>query len=271
MKKTIKIKDLKIGAGQKLVMIAGPCVIEGREVCLEIAERLVQLAEKNNFPLIFKASYDKANRTSLDSFRGPGLEKGLAILAEVRERFGVPILTDVHSVPEVAPAAEVVDVLQIPAFLCRQTDLLVAAGKSERVVNLKKGQFLAPEAMRHAVKKIESSGNRRIMLTERGSSFGHNSLVVDMRSLPTMAATGYPVVFDCTHSVQSPGGGGGITGGDRKMAPYLARAAVATGCDAIFMETHLDPERSKSDSANILPLDKLEELWKKLREIDEVL
>jgi len=213
---------------------------------------------------VFKASYDKANRTSIRSFRGPGLREGLEILAEVKRRYGLPILTDVHSVAEVGPAAEVADILQIPAFLCRQTDLVVAAARTGRVVNVKKGQFLAPFDMRHVVEKIESTGNHRILLTERGTSFGYHNLVVDFRSLIWMAETGYPVVFDATHSVQRPGGAGDRSGGDAALAPALARAAVAVGCAAIFIETHPEPSRALSDGANSIPLHALPKLWRDL-------
>lgn len=253
--------------GEKLGFIAGPCVIESRECVMRIAEELVGISKRLGVPFVFKASFDKANRTSIDSFRGPGLEKGLEILAEVKERFGLPLLTDIHESHQAAPVAKVVDILQIPAFLCRQTDLLVAAGETGKVVNVKKAQFLAAEDMANVISKIESTGNKSIMLTERGASFGYHNLVADMRSLLIMREFGYPVIFDATHSVQRPGGAGLCSGGDGRWAPALARAAVATGCDGVFMETHYNPAEALSDKANALPLDQVECLWKKLGEI----
>ena len=253
-----------------MALIAGPCVIEGRKKCLDLAARLVDLAQREKIPLIFKASYDKANRSSVKSYRGPGIAEGLDILAEVKARHKVPILTDVHSIEEVLLAAQVADVLQLPAFLCRQTDLAIALGESGRVVNIKKGQFLAPNDIRHVIGKVESTGNKQILLTERGSSFGYNNLVADMRSLLIMRETGYPVVFDATHSVQRPGGGGDFTAGDGKWAPHLARAAVATGCDGVFIETHLKPEEAMSDRENCVPFSALRALWRQLKAIDRV-
>jgi len=253
-----------------LVLIAGPCVIESRRGCLALARRLAELASAESIPLVFKASYDKANRSSIESYRGPGLERGLAILQEVRETLAVPVLTDVHSPEECAAAAEVVDALQIPAFLCRQTDLVVAAAETGKVVNVKKGQFMAPEDVANVVAKAGSAGNRRVMITERGSCFGYNNLVADMRSLPILQRYGCPVVFDATHSVQRPGAGGTFTAGDGWLAPYLARAAVAVGCDAVFVETHLNPSRAMSDRANAIPFAKLRGLWRTLRGIDEL-
>ncbi len=269
--RTVCVGDIPIGAGHPLALMAGPCVIESREGCLGLARKLAALARREKIPLIFKASYDKANRSSHMSFRGPGLEKGLQILAEVKARTGLPVMTDVHTVEEVGPAAEVVDVLQVPAFLCRQTDLLLACGKSGKVVNVKKGQFLAPADMKNVVAKIESTGNRKLLLTERGVSFGYNALVADMRSLAIMRGLGYPVVFDATHSVQRPGGGGTYTAGDGPLVPVLARAAVAAGCDAIFMETHVQPAQALSDKENALPFAALRGLWQVLRAIDEVI
>jgi 2-dehydro-3-deoxyphosphooctonate aldolase (KDO 8-P synthase) len=265
---SIKIGTVMVGGGRPLALIAGPCVIESPKGCLDLAARLVRLARARRIPLIFKASYDKANRTSIESFRGPGIEAGLEVLAEVKRRYRVPVLTDIHSVAEVGPAAEVADVLQIPAFLCRQTDLVVAAARTGRVVNIKKGQFLAPWDIRHVVEKIEAAGCHRILLTERGVSFGYNNLVADMRSLLVMRETGYPVVFDATHSVQRPGGEGDRSGGDGRWAPALARAAVATGCDAVFMETHVNPARAMSDRDNAVALAYLPGLWRQLTEID---
>ena len=253
-----------------LTFIAGPCVIESRRMALDLAERLSALADRLKVKYIFKASFDKANRTSVDSYRGPGIEKGLDILAEIRMRFGVPVLTDVHEPWQCARAAEVCDVIQIPAFLARQTDLLVAAGETGAVVNVKKGQFMAPEDMVQVVRKIESTGNRRILLCERGSSFGYRNLVADMRSLPIMRSLGYPVVMDATHSVQRPGGLGTGSGGDGKYAPVLARAAVAAGVDGVFMETHMNPAVAKSDAANALKLSGVGKLWEQLVKINEI-
>lgn len=252
-----------------MALIAGPCVIESRGGCLSLAKRLAKLAEEEKIPLIFKASYDKANRSSAASFRGPGLEKGLEILAEVKETTGLPVLTDVHDPLQAERAADVVDVLQVPAFLCRQTDLLLACGRTGRVVNVKKGQFLAPEDMANVVAKLEGTGNRQIMLTERGTTFGYHNLVVDMRALPVMRAFGYPVVFDATHSVQKPGGGGTYTSGDASMAPVLARAAVAAGVDAIFLETHVNPQKALSDKDNAIPFSRIRELWRVLRRVHD--
>jgi 2-dehydro-3-deoxyphosphooctonate aldolase (KDO 8-P synthase) len=269
MAKTIKIGGISMGANRGLALIAGPCVIESREGCLMIAERLVKLAKAQRIPLIFKASYDKANRSSVKSFRGPGLERGLEILAEVKSRFAVPVLTDVHTVEQAIRAAQVVDVIQIPAFLSRQTDLLVAAGETGAVVNIKKAQFMAPWDIKNAIDKVESTGNRRILLTERGVSFGYNNLVADMRSLLIMREFGYPVIFDATHSVQKPGGAGSRSSGDGRWAPALARAAVATGCDGVFLETHVKPEEALSDKDNTVPLAVLGGLWRMLRTIHE--
>ena len=266
MRKVGVDKGVAFGGG-KLVFIAGPCVIESRAMALGLASRLVALARRLGVGLVFKASFDKANRTSVDAFRGPGIERGLDILAEVRATFGVPVLTDIHEPWQAKPVAEVCDVLQIPAFLARQTDLLVAAGETGAVVNVKKGQFMAPEDMSQVVRKIESTGNRRIVLCERGSSFGYHNLVADMRSLLIMRELGYPVVMDATHAVQRPGGLGTGSGGDGRYAPALARAAVATGVDGVFMETHMDPRRAKSDAANAIRFSELEKLWKVLLKI----
>jgi 2-dehydro-3-deoxyphosphooctonate aldolase (KDO 8-P synthase) len=270
MTKTIMIGPVGIGGSKPLALIAGPCVIESRAGCLALAGRLARLAREENIPLIFKASYDKANRSSGGAYRGPGLERGLEILAEVKQRYGLPILTDVHAVHEVKPAAAVADVLQIPAFLCRQTDLLIAAGETGKPVNVKKGQFLAPWDIRNVIEKIEKTGNSDILLTERGVSFGYNNLVADFRSLLIMRETGYPVIFDATHSVQKPGGQGTRSGGDGRWAPALARAAVATGCDGVFLETHLNPEEALSDKDNAVPFKELRKLWRMLRSIDEI-
>jgi 2-dehydro-3-deoxyphosphooctonate aldolase (KDO 8-P synthase) len=271
--KTIRVGKLTLG-GQRapLFIIAGPCVIENEKMVMRTAETLSEICDDLGLPLIFKASYDKANRTARDSFRGPGLKRGLAILSKVKRQFGLPILTDVHEIAHCTPAAEVADVLQIPAFLCRQTDLIQAAARTKRCVNVKKGQFLAPWDMRNVIEKITSVGGRNIILTERGSSFGYNNLVADMRSLAIMREFSWPVVFDATHSVQMPGGGQGgkSTGGDRRMAVVLARAAVAAGCDGVFLETHSNPDRALSDAANQLPLREVKALLQMLRDIHAI-
>jgi 2-dehydro-3-deoxyphosphooctonate aldolase (KDO 8-P synthase) len=267
--KRVKVdKGVVFGDGS-LVFIAGPCVIESREMAVGLAARLSSLARSLGVPYIFKASFDKANRTSVDSFRGPGIDKGLEILAEIRAKFDVPVLTDIHEPWQAKPVAEVCDVLQIPAFLARQTDLVVAAGETGAVINVKKGQFMAPEDMAQVVKKIESTGNRRIVLCERGSSFGYRNLVADMRSLPIMRSLGYPVVMDATHSVQRPGGLGTGSGGDGKFAPLLARAAVAVGVEGVFAETHMNPKVAKSDAANAIKFSEIGRLWRTLLKIHE--
>lgn len=268
--KRIQIAQVAFGRGAPLALIAGPCVIESRRGCLTLADKLAALAADVGIPLVFKASFDKANRSSVASYRGPGLESGLEILAEVKARTGLPLLTDIHLPAQASPAAEVVDILQIPAFLCRQTDLLLAAGETGAAVNIKKGQFLAPWDMKQAVAKVESTGNRKILLTERGNTFGYNNLVADMRSLPLMRELGYPVIFDATHSVQKPGGGGDYTAGDGHLAPGLARAAVAMGCDAVFLETHVNPAKALSDKENAIPLRALGALWRQLKGIHEL-
>ena len=268
--KAVKAGRVRFGGGAPLALIAGPCVIESRAMAFDLAAQLVALAQKEKIPLVFKASYDKANRTSGKAFRGPGLAQGLEILAGIKEKFGVPILVDVHQVSEVQPAAAVADILQLPAFLCRQTDLVLALGESGRVVNIKKGQFLAPWDVRHVIEKVESTGNKKILLTERGASFGYNNLVADFRSLLIMRQFGYPVVFDATHSVQLPGGRAEGTGGDGQWAPYLSRAAVAAGCDGLFWETHRNPPEAKSDKDNALPLAAIGPLWRQCRRIDEL-
>jgi 2-dehydro-3-deoxyphosphooctonate aldolase (KDO 8-P synthase) len=270
MTKTINVRGVKFGGRNPLAMIAGPCVIESRDGCMAIADRLTKLSRRQNIPFVFKASYDKANRTSINSYRGPGISKGLEILAEIREKYGVPVLTDVHSIEEIHIASRVVDIIQIPAFLTRQTDVVIAAGESGAVVNVKKAQFAAPWDMKNVVKKIESTGNKKILLTERGASFGYNTLVADMRSLIIMRELGYPVIFDATHSVQSPGGQGDTSGGDGRFAPYLAKAAAAVGVDGMFIETHPDPANALSDGPNMIPLQDLSKLWKKLDAIDRI-
>jgi 2-dehydro-3-deoxyphosphooctonate aldolase (KDO 8-P synthase) len=268
MNAKVPIGDFVVGDGE-LVMIAGPCVIESAGATLEIARALKEIARELSLPLIFKASYDKANRTSVTSFRGPGLHAGLDILARVKAEVGLPVISDVHQVSEVEPAAEVLDVLQIPAFLCRQTDLLVAAAKTGKPVNIKKGQFLAPWDMRAAVDKVRSTGNDKIILTERGSMFGYNNLVVDFRSPPLMRGLGCPVVLDVTHSVQLPGGQGSCSGGQREFIPHLARAGVAVGVDGLFMEVHPEPDKAKCDGPNSLPLKEVLPLWRELKALHE--
>lgn len=265
----VRVGNVVFGA-KKLAFIAGPCVIESVDGVMTLAAKLVKLADRMNVPLVFKASFDKANRTSLDSYRGPGLKDGLAILKEVRDRFNVPVLTDIHEASQADAAAEAVDILQIPAFLSRQTDLVVAAAQTGKVVNIKKGQFMAPEDMINVITKVRRSGNERVILTERGASFGYRNLVADMRSLLIMRDLGCPVVFDATHSVQRPGGAGTESGGDGKWAPALARAAVATGVDGVFMETHINPAEALSDKANAIAFKKVKALWTKLALINEV-
>ena len=259
--------ELTLGAGAPLFIIAGPCVIESERHALKIARSLAKSCRELGMPLIFKASYDKANRTSVDSYRGPGLEVGLEVLARIKQKTGLPVLTDVHDVSQVEAAAAVCDVIQVPAFLSRQTDLLVAAGRSGAVVNIKKGQFLSPWDMRHAVEKVAGTGNRKIIVTERGSSFGYNNLVVDMRGLAVMREFGYPVVLDVTHSLQLPGGEGTRSGGQPQYIETLARAGVATGVDGVFMEVHDNPAQALSDGANALPLRRFKPLVKVLREL----
>jgi 2-dehydro-3-deoxyphosphooctonate aldolase (KDO 8-P synthase) len=263
-------KPVKVGLNAPLFVMAGPCVIESRDDCLRIAEKLVDIAEKTGVAIIFKASFDKANRSSVSSFRGPGLEKGLKILADVRRRTDVPIMTDVHEASQAAAAAEVVDSLQIPAFLCRQTDLLLACGRTGRPVNIKKGQHMSPEEMKNAVEKVRSCKNSKIMLTERGTFFGYNRLVNDMTSIQTMKQFGCPVIFDATHSTQQPGGLGNATAGRREMSPVLAKAAVAAGANGLFLEVHTSPEKAKSDAACIMPIDWLTDLLRVCKEIFEV-
>jgi 2-dehydro-3-deoxyphosphooctonate aldolase (KDO 8-P synthase) len=266
--KTLQIGELSVGNDHPLTLIAGPCQLESFEQGLEIGTALKEACARSGAQFIFKASYDKANRTSAGGQRGMGMSAGLAALSRLRDSLGVPVLTDVHAPDHCGPAAQAVDVLQIPAFLCRQTDLLLAAGETGAVVNVKKGQFLAPWDMPHVVSKIESTGNTRIMLTERGASFGYNTLVADMRSLPTMMRTGYPVVMDATHSVQQPGGLGGASGGQREFAPVMARAAVSLGISSVFIETHPKPDAAPSDGPNMIPLDQMPALIKTLMAFD---
>jgi 2-dehydro-3-deoxyphosphooctonate aldolase (KDO 8-P synthase) len=267
---TVKVGNVEIGNHLKLAIIAGPCQLESRAHALEMASALKEIAAKAGVGLIYKTSFDKANRTSANAERGMGLELAAPIFAEIRESLGLPVVTDVHEREQCAAVAEAVDMLQIPAFLCRQTDLLVAAAKTGRAVNVKKGQFLAPWDMKNVIAKITGAGNPNVLVTERGASFGYNTLVSDMRSLPIMAKFGAPVVFDATHSVQQPGGQGDKTGGDREMVPYLARAAVAVGCAAVFMETHQDPDNAPSDGPNMIKLKDLPALLGELVEIDRI-
>ena len=266
----VTIRDITIGQGRPLAFICGPCQIEGRAHALETAAALAEMARAAGVSMIYKSSFDKANRTSVDAARGIGLAEGLDILAEVRARTGLPTLTDVHAAEQCAPAAAAVDVLQIPAFLSRQTDLLLAAGETGAAVNVKKGQFLAPWDMLNVARKIASTGNERILLCERGASFGYNTLVSDMRAIPIMARTGYPVVYDATHSVQQPGGQGGSSGGQREFAPVMARAAVALGVAGVFIETHEDPDRAPSDGPNMIPLDRMPALIASLMGFDRL-
>ena len=268
--RTVRIGDVAVANDRPFTLIAGPCQIESREHVLEIAEELVKVCADAGVPLIFKSSYDKANRTSLNAGRGVGIDQGLAILAEVREKFGCPVLTDVHEPPQCAIAAEAVDVLQIPAFLCRQTDLVVAAGETGKAVNVKKGQFLAPWDVANIAAKVAATGNQNILLTDRGTSFGYNTLVSDMRGLPEMARDGYPVVIDATHSVQQPGGKGGSSGGQREFVPVIARAALAVGVAAVFMECHPEPDSAPSDGPNMVPLDQVGGLLATFKAFDSI-
>jgi 2-dehydro-3-deoxyphosphooctonate aldolase (KDO 8-P synthase) len=266
----ITLGTVTFGNNQPLSLIAGPCQMESRDHALMMATRLKEICTRLNIGLVYKSSFDKANRTSLKGKRGMGLAKSLAVFDEIKSQLGLPVLTDVHEIDQCAELSSVIDVLQIPAFLCRQTDLLIAAANTGRVVNIKKGQFLAPWDMKNVAAKVTESGNPKVMLTERGASFGYNTLVSDMRSLPILAETGHPVIFDATHSVQQPGGQGSSSGGDRRMVPVLARAAVAVGVAGVFIETHEDPENAPSDGPNMVPIDKLEELLKRLQALDAV-
>ena len=270
MHKKIQVEKLAVGPGAPLTIIAGPCVIEDFETTLEIASFLKTLTDKLELNFIFKASFDKANRTSINAFRGPGLDDGLRMLAAVKSKLGVALISDVHVIDQVEAAARVLDVIQIPAFLCRQTDFILAAGRSGKPINIKKGQFLAPWDVANIVEKVESTGNRRILLTERGTMFGYNNLVVDFRGIKVMQDAGYPVIFDATHSVQLPGGAGQSSGGQREYAPVLARAAVAAGADGVFLEVHPHPERALCDGPNSLPLDALPDLFQSLKAISHL-
>lgn len=268
--KIVTVGDIRIGGMEPFALITGPCQLESLDHARMMASRIADACAPTGTRFIFKASYDKANRSSISTERGLGLEAGLDILARIREEFGCPILTDVHDAGQCAPAGQVCDVIQIPAFLCRQTDLLLAAGETGCAINIKKGQFLAPWDMAHVAEKVASTGNTNIMLCDRGTSFGYNTLVSDFRGLPTMARTGYPVVFDATHSVQQPGGQGATSGGQREFAPVLARAAVAVGVSALFIETHEDPDRAPSDGPNMIPVDKMKTLIGQLRALDDL-
>lgn len=268
--KELRVGRVRIGGGNPIALIAGPCVIESEHHAMDTAEKLKKITEDAGVPFIYKSSYDKANRTSLHSYRGPGIEAGLKILEKIKRELDLPVLSDVHSMEEVDPAAEVLDILQIPAFLCRQTDLLVKAAQTGKPVNVKKGQFLAPWDMKNVVRKIEESGNNQILLTERGFMFGYNNLVVDMRSLVLLRELGYPVVFDATHSQQQPGGQGTSSGGQREMVAPLTRGAVAVGCDSLFLEIHPDPDNAPSDGPNMLELSRLPALLKQVKELDRL-
>lgn len=269
MKKVLINKSVACGNGP-LMIIAGPCSMESEALVLQVAETMKKITSKFNLPYVFKSSFDKANRTSIKSWRGPGLEEGLKLLEKVKKEFEIPVLTDIHEISQVKAVGQVCDVLQIPAFLCRQTDLLIAAAETGKTVNVKKGQFLAPWDMKNIVEKLVEAGSDKILLTERGASFGYNTLIVDMTSFPIMRKFGYPVIFDATHSVQQPGGLGNATGGKREMIPHLMRAAVATGVDGIFMEVHPDPAKGLSDAATMLPLDKVEKMLELVQKINDL-
>jgi 2-dehydro-3-deoxyphosphooctonate aldolase (KDO 8-P synthase) len=268
--KQIKIGDFVVGDNKKFILIAGPCVLENETAAMNTARYLQKLTAKLKIPFIFKASYDKANRTSIKSYRGPGAKKGLAMLKRIKEKLGIPLLSDVHRFEEIDAAAKILDVVQVPAFLCRQTDFVTEIAKKAHVINVKKGQFLAPWDVSNIIEKARAAGNENIMITERGASFGYNNLVFDVRSLPIIRDMGYPVIFDATHAVQLPGGEGTASGGERNMVKYLARAAVAAGVDGIFLEVHKDPEKALCDGANSLYLDELEELLAMLKKIDSL-
>lgn len=269
--KEIKLGKIKIGGNNPLVLIAGPCVIEKEKICFEVAKEIRDISAKFKIPFIFKASFDKANRTSLESYRGPGLRDGLRILKAIKDKLRIPILSDIHSKEQAEEVAGVLDIIQIPAFLCRQTDLLLAAAKTGKIVNVKKGQFLAPWDIKPIIKKLESTGNKNILITERGSSFGYNNLVSDLRSLGIMRKLGYPVIYDVTHSVQLPGGQGSCSGGQREFVNGLARAAVAFGCDGIFLETHINPDRALCDAPNTISTKELTNILKEVKQISQII
>ena len=267
----IKVSNIKIGGGNPLVLIAGPCVIESEALCLETAKRIKEISGKLDIPFIFKSSFDKANRLSIDSYRGPGLKRGLEILNKVKQKLKVPVLSDVHCQKEIAAAGAVLDIIQIPAFLCRQTDIVVSAAKTGKAINIKKGQFLAPWDILPIIKKVESCGNKKILITERGVCFGYNNLVSDFRSIAIIREFGYPVIYDATHSIQLPGGKGATSGGQREFVAGLSRAAVAFGCDGLFLEVHLKPEKALCDGPNMINLKELEKLLKQIKKIEDVL
>lgn len=271
MTKEIRLNNIKIGNNNPIILIAGPCVIEGKDILFEIAENLLILSKKYNISVIFKSSYDKANRSSIKSYRGPGLEKGLDILIEIKKKYNMPILVDIHNTYEIEPASNVADIIQIPAFLCRQTDLIVQTAKKAKIINIKKGQFLSPYDVKNIIEKAEYAGNTNIIITERGVLFGYNNWVVDMRSFPIIRQMGYPVVFDATHSVQTPGGLGNSSGGKKEFILPLAKAAVATGIDGLFIETHPAPDKALSDGANMLPLNKLDNLLHNIVNLDKLI
>ncbi|MCD6138076.1 MAG: 3-deoxy-8-phosphooctulonate synthase [Deltaproteobacteria bacterium] len=271
MRHIVNVRGINIGEGNKLVLISGPCVIETLEATMEAASFLKEITDELQIPFIFKTSYDKANRTSINSYRGPGLSKGLEIISSVKDKLDIPVLSDVHRFSEIAAASQVLDVLQIPAFLCRQTDFIIAVSETAKPVNIKKGQFLAPWDVEHVVEKVVSTGNSQVLLTERGTTFGYNNLVVDFRSLALMRDLGWPVVFDATHSVQLPGGRGKSSGGQRRFVPMLAKAATAAGVDAIFMEVHKDPDRALCDGPNSLALQEVKPLLKQLKSIRDAI
>jgi 2-dehydro-3-deoxyphosphooctonate aldolase (KDO 8-P synthase) len=269
--RTVKVGNLKIGAGYPVVLIAGPCVIESEKICLETGRQIKQITKKLGIPYIFKSSFDKANRLSGSSFRGPGLKNGLAILAKVKKELDLPVLSDIHCSRQITEASRVLDIIQIPAFLCRQTDIVLAASKSGKVINIKKGQFLAPWDMEPIIKKVESTGNRNIIITERGVSFGYNNLVTDFRALAIIRSLGYPVIYDATHSVQLPGAKGGSSGGEREFVAGLSRSAVAFGCDGLFLEVHPEPDKAPCDGPNMIDLGQLERLLSEVKKIEKAL
>jgi 2-dehydro-3-deoxyphosphooctonate aldolase (KDO 8-P synthase) len=267
----VRVGKIRIGRGNPLVLIAGPCVIESEEITFTTADKLKEICDRLDISLIFKSSYDKANRTSGSSFRGPGIDKGLKILSDVKKKFSIPVISDVHSVDEVKPASEVLDALQIPAFLCRQTDLILSSSRTGKPVNVKKGQFLAPWDVKNIIEKFTSTGNQNLMITERGTSFGYNNLIVDFRGLPVIRSLGYPLLFDVTHSLQLPGGQGSSSGGQREFAPPLARAAVAAGVDGLFIEVHPDPTQALSDASAMIPLHEIEGLLQQTKPIHDIM